>query len=639
MPLPLRLRALQLDLGRQMEPVAAIRELTDFAARFGYNALHLYLEAAIRTPSFPYPDETRSYSLDEMREVVEYAATRGVEVIPQINSLGHMENFLCHEELAHLAEVREPGVTGRFWGTGKMVVCPSLPATREFLAAYLTEVAEVFPSRWFAVGLDEVWDMGRCSLCRKRLAEGESLDDLFADHIRWLHELVTGTLGKRMLMWDDLLEELPAALDQIPTDIVQLVWQYGEQVERTKTHFGWQRRDLRLAEFDRRGIEYMICPADGSPRNTETLTQHALGYQPIGGVMTVWEKAYSFMHAQLPTVAYAGRLWSGEDAFAGPALFKATAAELLGIDDAAFLDALYARQVSSRGGSSASVAGNLRGPVTPGEVQQMEASRAIGNVLGEYAGQAQGSLGKEILTDVLTGCEIERTQHRLRWLVRHAYQRWAGQPAPALETLIAEGKAIRASVIGLRKTRAAQWARLRGELPHKDGKEIFEGWEAEMTAFVKRLEADDGACALLTVRYALPDYYGAQKVVWKAGAAGDDGWRTVYEGMPKPRGGVHDECPYYTIETPLPLDGIPERLRLETYGYGGIGVAFVEIVAPGQRLVPGHIVRTCGLVGNPEALLSDDTFWCQLGELDVPAIFHEPERADAVHALELAFRE
>ncbi|MHC4884815.1 MAG: hypothetical protein ACYTGH_07010, partial [Planctomycetota bacterium] len=72
------IRAIQLDLARQMETVDYIEDFIQFASRQGYNALVLYLEARVRTDSFPYPAPEESYTLEEMRRVVTCAHTHGL---------------------------------------------------------------------------------------------------------------------------------------------------------------------------------------------------------------------------------------------------------------------------------------------------------------------------------------------------------------------------------------------------------------------------------------------------------------------------------------------------------------------------------------------------------------------------------
>ncbi|HRJ73201.1 MAG TPA: hypothetical protein PLS03_13340, partial [Terrimicrobiaceae bacterium] len=67
------IRSIQLDLARQMETVDFIREFTDFAARNGYNSLTLYLEGRIRTPAFPYPADSESYTRADIADIVAHA--------------------------------------------------------------------------------------------------------------------------------------------------------------------------------------------------------------------------------------------------------------------------------------------------------------------------------------------------------------------------------------------------------------------------------------------------------------------------------------------------------------------------------------------------------------------------------------
>ena len=73
------IRAVQLDLARHMENVEYIRRYTDLAAEAGFNALVFYLEARVRTRSFPFRPRQETYSLDEMAGVVEHARGAGMD--------------------------------------------------------------------------------------------------------------------------------------------------------------------------------------------------------------------------------------------------------------------------------------------------------------------------------------------------------------------------------------------------------------------------------------------------------------------------------------------------------------------------------------------------------------------------------
>lgn len=623
---PWPIRAVQLDLARQMETPATIHGFIDFASRVGYNFLHLYLEGRVRTASFPYPDPESSYSLDDMREIVAYAAARGMTVVPQVNCLAHAEQFLRHRELAALGELRE-GCTGRFGQSRQFAFCPSLAATGDFLEQYLGELATAFPGPHFAVGLDEVWDMGICSACRARLAAGEGLDDLFAAHVERLHRIVTGKLGKRLWLWDDMFEEYPRALDRLPPDVVLLVWQYDNQVASTRTHFGRRRSDWRLADYDRRGLAYLIAPAPWSLLNASSFTAHARHFHPLGGLMTVWGLHDSFLLELYPCLALAGRLWSDPHGTAPETLFKMAAAELFGLNAPLFLQALCLQQARSRTCRVGKLIDLLRGPLTPREQTDAMTAELLLTTLAPFAGQLANALAEAVLADILLRLRRQLVEFRLRQLLEAAYTRWSSATPTATAAQLAEAAELNREIAAIREARAAQWQCWRPGLRQEDGRPLDSAFAEQVTAFTARLAAGGQRLGVLTVHYALPDFFGAQRVIWQAQFADQTDWVNIWEGVPKPRAGVDDEVPFYQARHPLPDDRRPLRLRVISYGYGGIGLAWLELHVQGQCLRPSAVREVLGQVEQPEAILNRDTAWCQLGDADTQRAMHDPARA------------
>lgn len=628
-----KIRALQLDLGRQMETVQTVCDIIDFATRFGYNTLHLYLEGRIRTESFPWPNVHFSYNPSDIQRIVAYANSRNMDVIPQVNCFGHAEQFLRHAELAELNELRG-GARGRFGRTDASVFCPSQEDTYEFLSNYLQEVAALFPSTYFHVGCDEVWQIGYCPLCRKRLAEGASQASIFADHINRLHDIVSDRLGKRMMMWDDMFDEYHEALDHVPRDIVQCVWQYDDVVDCTRTHFGRRRRDHRLAAYNRRGIEFLICPALYNARNTATFTQYAKPFRPLGGIMTVWELSERFLYERYPTIAFAGRRWHDLTADDGT-LFQNVVSDLFDVRGRPFVEALWLQQTSAydrRPGSSQSM---MRGPLTAAEWERMRATQTVDAVVSTFQSDIKGEPGISAIEDIRTRCRVGVLTSMERTLVTDASKYWTGQPSPALSTLQERGRELLAGVREVKTKRAEHWDRWRPGLRHENGKPIFADWETDVGDLVQRLETDTAEKAVLRVHYALPDQYGAQNVLWKIGSA-DVEWTALRQDVPKPRRGIHDETPFFTVEYPIPQEATDlSRLCLETWGYGGIGVAFVEVFAPGQWLTPESVHPGEGHITNPESVLKPNTFWATLGNEDTESAFQNAAIAETRHSLEI----
>lgn len=153
------------------------------------------------------------YTQDEIREVVAYAASRGITVIPEIDLPGHMLAALaCYPELGCTGGPYE--VWGR-WGVADDVLCVGKEKTFEFLENVLTEVMELFPSEYIHIGGDECpkvrWE--KCPACQARIRQlGIKGDDRHsAEH--YLQSYVTARIekflndhGRRIIGWDEILE-------------------------------------------------------------------------------------------------------------------------------------------------------------------------------------------------------------------------------------------------------------------------------------------------------------------------------------------------------------------------------------------------------------------------------------------------
>ena len=153
------------------------------------------------------------FTQDQVREILDYAAGKGITVIPEIDLPGHM--------LAALAAYPELGCTGGpydvwgKWGVADDVLCVGKENTMQFLEDVLTEVCELFPAEYVHIGGDECpkvrWE--KCPHCQAKIAElGLKDDDRFqAEH--YLQGYVTSRMekflaekGKKLIGWDEILE-------------------------------------------------------------------------------------------------------------------------------------------------------------------------------------------------------------------------------------------------------------------------------------------------------------------------------------------------------------------------------------------------------------------------------------------------
>jgi hexosaminidase len=147
------------------------------------------------------------YTQDEIRDIVAYAKSKFVTIVPEIEMPGHA--------LAALASYPELSCTGgpfevfTQWGVVDDVYCAGKEETFNFLEEVLTEVIGLFPGKYIHIGGDECpktrWE--KCPLCRKRMkAEGlkdeQELQSYFIQRI----EKFLNSKGHKIIGWDEILE-------------------------------------------------------------------------------------------------------------------------------------------------------------------------------------------------------------------------------------------------------------------------------------------------------------------------------------------------------------------------------------------------------------------------------------------------
>ena len=165
------------------------------------------------------------FTQEQIREIVEYAAAHAINIIPEIDLPGHM--------LAALAAYPELGCTGgpyevwTRWGVADEVLCVGKEKTFEFIENVLTEVMELFPSKYIHIGGDECpkvyWE--KCPHCQARIkALGLKDTDKFKAE-QYLQSYVTARVekflsghGRRMIGWDEILE------GELSPDAIVMSW-------------------------------------------------------------------------------------------------------------------------------------------------------------------------------------------------------------------------------------------------------------------------------------------------------------------------------------------------------------------------------------------------------------------------------
>ena len=227
-------RGLMLDVGRYFFSVDAVKRYIDLMAIYKLNTFHWHLTEdqgwRIEIKKYPlltsissvrkesmlahYPDQKYDgkphggfYTQEQIKEVVAYATSKYIQVIPEIEMPGH--------STAVLAAYPQFGANGdkilqvkTKWGVAEDVLFPR-EETFTFLEDVLTEVMALFPGQYIHVGGDECpktqWKESRfCQDLIKKLGLKDE-NELQSYFIRRIDKFVTSK-GKKLLGWDEILE-------------------------------------------------------------------------------------------------------------------------------------------------------------------------------------------------------------------------------------------------------------------------------------------------------------------------------------------------------------------------------------------------------------------------------------------------
>ncbi|XP_064351403.1 hexosaminidase D isoform X1 [Camelus dromedarius] len=182
---------------------------------------------------FPYEGPLRllraehAYSPSEIREILRLAALNELEVVPLVQTFGHMEFVLKHEALAHLREV------ALFPNT----LNPHKAESLALVGAMIDQVMGLHPgARWLHIGCDEVYYLGEGETSRRWLQQEPNTKaelclshmEAVAGHVLAQHPTTTP------LVWDDMLRDIPEdqlSASRVPQLVEPVLWDYGADLD------------------------------------------------------------------------------------------------------------------------------------------------------------------------------------------------------------------------------------------------------------------------------------------------------------------------------------------------------------------------------------------------------------------------
>jgi hexosaminidase len=356
-------RGLMLDVSRHFFTVAQVKDYIDQMAKYKFNLLHLHLTDdqgwRIQIKSLPKLTEVGAWRVDktgtfgkfskpesnepktyggfytqeDIKELVQYAKEKFINILPEIDIPGHsLAALASYPDLSCTSGTYSvnsgeqfmiwPGGGQHFYGTLDNTLCPANEKVFDFLDKVFTEVAQLFPFGYIHMGGDETarnfWEKSTQIKALMQKENLKNLDEVQSYFVKRVEKIIASK-GKKMIGWDEILQ------GGLAPNAAVMSWRGMKGgIEAAK-----MGHEVVMSPTDFAYIDYMQGDASIEPPVYSTLRlKKAYQFEPVpdgtnaklikGGQANLWtEQVYNMRHAQYMTwpraFAIAEVLWSPKE--------------------------------------------------------------------------------------------------------------------------------------------------------------------------------------------------------------------------------------------------------------------------------------------------------------------------------------
>lgn len=208
-------RGLMIDVARHYLPMDVLKRNLDGMAAVKMNVMHFHLsdDQGWRVESFTYPrlhqlaSDNLYYTQTEIKEIINYAADRGIRVMPEFDLPGHATAILV--AYPEFGSFPGPYKLERRAGIFPAALNPTKENTYEFLDKLFTEMSGLFPDEYIHIGGDE--NKGKHWKANLEIQDFMKTNDLtttFELQTYFNNRLLItiNKLNKKMMGWEEILQ-------------------------------------------------------------------------------------------------------------------------------------------------------------------------------------------------------------------------------------------------------------------------------------------------------------------------------------------------------------------------------------------------------------------------------------------------
>jgi hypothetical protein len=274
----MRWRGVSDDISRGPIPTVNYikRQLRTFAA-YKLNMHSFYMEHTFSSQAHPLiGSEGGSLTPDEIRELVAYARSYHIELVPEQQTFGHLHKALRYEKYNSLAETP--------YGD---VLSPQQEGTYKLIADWYRELNDLFPGKFFHIGEDETFELGEGQ--SREAARAKGVGAVYFEHLNRVRDLLK-QYDRKLIFWGDIAFNHPNLIGNIPKEMIVANWDYVPK----------ESYDSRIKPFKEAGLEQFVCPGvwgwnqifpnvDASSTNIINFVRDGQAAGATGMLNTTWD--------------------------------------------------------------------------------------------------------------------------------------------------------------------------------------------------------------------------------------------------------------------------------------------------------------------------------------------------------------
>ncbi len=306
----LKIRGFMHDISRNKVPkLETLKYIVDIMSDLKMNHFELYVEGfSFEYKSFKHYLEEESYiTVEEYQELEKYCNDHYIDLVPNQNGLGHMEQWLQQDEFKDLAEAPE-GI--HLWGSLRPASTLNVldPRSIELVEKMYNDMLPISNSKYFNMNFDEPFELGKNKTKDKCLEIGR--ENVYLEFVNKAYALIKKH-NKTPLIWGDVLINHDNVLDKIPKDMIFIDWGYDAEYPF----------DIHLPKLKKAGVKFLSAPGTTSwctllnrtydyLENISAAIWHTLKNEGEGVLLTDWGDIGHMQHlsVSLLPLVYTGLL-------------------------------------------------------------------------------------------------------------------------------------------------------------------------------------------------------------------------------------------------------------------------------------------------------------------------------------------